>query len=67
VRLNVVICGLMAAILSPPALAADNVHLSVDASKPRCIPKCVDRTLGPLPDTMTVSPFSVNIYSYSMQ
>jgi alpha-L-arabinofuranosidase len=34
VRLNVVICGLIAVVLSLPALAVDNIHLSIGASKP---------------------------------
>ena len=47
-------------------MAPNSIDATVQVDKKPEV-KVEDQTLGPLPDTVTVRPFSVNIYSYPVQ
>jgi alpha-N-arabinofuranosidase len=47
-------------------MAPDKIDATVSVDKKPEV-QVEDQTLGPLPDTITVRPFSVNIYSYPVQ
>ena len=47
-------------------MAPDSIDATVQVDKKPEV-HVEEQTLGPLPDTITVRPFSVNIYSYSVQ
>jgi len=47
-------------------MAPDSIDATVQVDK-RPEVQVDEQTLGPLPDTITVRPFSVNIYSYPIQ